>query len=95
MVKKIVALSVVAAAIFVGVTAQKRQVMLDRVVAVVGGSSILHSEVVSTAEDLTQRRREAGYTSDSDPFAEAAALPEAGSDLPFGEATDDDPFANM
>ena len=71
MVKKIVALSVVAAAIFVGVTAQKRQVMLDRVVAVVGGSSILHSEVVSTAEDLTQRRREAGYTSDSDPFAEA------------------------
>ena len=71
MVKKIVALSVVAAAIFVGVTAQKRQVMLDRVVAVVGGSSILHSEVVSTAEDLTQRRREAGYTSDSDPFTEA------------------------
>lgn len=28
-----------------GVTAQKRQVMLDKVVAVVGGSSVLASEV--------------------------------------------------
>jgi hypothetical protein len=28
-----------------------------------------------------------------DPFAAAAALPEAGSDLPFGDATDEDPFA--
>lgn len=28
-----------------------------------------------------------------DPFAQAAAMPEAGSDLPFGEATDNDPFA--
>lgn len=71
MIKKIVILSAVAAAIVAGVTAQKRQVMLDKVVAVVGGSSILHSDVVRTANDLTQRRREAGYTSDSDPFAEA------------------------
>ena len=71
MIKKIVALSVIAAALIAGVTAQKRQVMLDKVVAVVGGSSILHSEVVSTANDLTQRRREAGYTSDKDAFTEA------------------------
>ena len=71
MIKKIVTLSVVAAALIAGVTAQKRQVMLDKVVAVVGGSSILHSEVVSTANDLTQRRREAGYTSDKDAFTEA------------------------
>lgn len=28
-----------------------------------------------------------------DPFAAAAALPEAGSDLPFGDSTDEDPFA--
>lgn len=28
-----------------------------------------------------------------DPFAAAAALPEAGSDLPFGDTTDEDPFA--
>ena len=71
MIKKIVPLSVIAAALIAGVTAQKRQVMLDKVVAVVGGSSILHSEVVSTANDLTQRRREAGYTSDKDAFTEA------------------------
>ena len=71
MIKKIVTLSVIAAALIAGVTAQKRQVMLDKVVAVVGGSSILHSEVVSTANDLTQRRREAGYTSDKDAFTEA------------------------
>ena len=71
MIKKIVTLSVIAAALIAGVTAQKRQVMLDKVVAVVGGSSILHSEVVSTANDLTQRRREAGYTSDKDAFIEA------------------------
>ena len=71
MIKKRVTLSVIAAALIAGVTAQKRQVMLDKVVAVVGGSSILHSEVVSTANDLTQRRREAGYTSDKDAFTEA------------------------
>lgn len=71
MIRKIVTLSVVAATLFLGVVAQKRQVMLDKVVAVVGGSSILHSDVVRTANDLTQRRREAGYTSDRDAFAEA------------------------
>ena len=71
MTRKIVALLVVAVTLGLGVVAQKRQVMLDRVVAIVGGSSILHSEVVQTADELTQRRREAGYTSDRDPFAEA------------------------
>lgn len=71
MIRKIVTLSVVAATLFLGVVAQKRQVMLDKVVAVVGGSSILYSDVVRTANDLTQRRREAGYTSDRDAFAEA------------------------
>ena len=71
MIRKIVTLSVVVATLAIGVTAQKRQVMLDKIVAVVGGSSILHSEVVRTADDLTQRRREAGYTSDRDPFTEA------------------------
>ena len=33
------------ALLFAGALAQKRQVMLDKVVAVVGGSSILYSEV--------------------------------------------------
>ena len=45
--------------------------MLDKVVAVVGGSSILHSEVVEYAEALTSQRRQMGYTSDRDPMNEA------------------------
>ncbi len=51
--------------------AQKRQVMLDKVVAVVGGSAILHSEVEEYARQLTERRRQEGYTSDRDPMNEA------------------------
>lgn len=51
-------------------TAQRRQVVLDRVVAIVGGSAILYSEVLETADLLTQQRREAGYTSDRDPINE-------------------------
>lgn len=51
--------------------AQKRQVMLDRVVAVVGGSSILQSEVDEYAAQLTAQRRQEGYTSDRDPLNEA------------------------
>ena len=42
--KKILFCAALVLAIFAG-AAQKRQVMLDRVVAVVGGSSILWSEV--------------------------------------------------
>ena len=51
--------------------AAKKQVMLDRVVAVVGGSSILYSEVTETAQRLVAQRREMGYTSDRDPMNEA------------------------
>ncbi|MDE6046963.1 MAG: peptidylprolyl isomerase, partial [Alistipes sp.] len=54
-----------------GAQAQKRQVMLDKVVAVVGGSSILWSEVEEYADRLTQQRRQEGYTSDRDPRSEA------------------------
>lgn len=50
--------------------AQKRQVVLDRVVAVVGGSSILYSDVVRQAEQLVADRRAQGYTSDRDPMNE-------------------------
>ena len=49
----------------------RRQVMLDKVVAVVGGSSILHSEIEEYANALTQERRQMGYTSDRDPKSEA------------------------
>ena len=51
--------------------AEKKQVMLDKVVAVVGNSSILYSEVMETSQMLVERRRQAGYTSDRDPFNEA------------------------
>lgn len=50
---------------------ERRQVMLDKVVAVVGGSSILHSEIEEYANALTQERRQMGYTSDRDPKSEA------------------------
>ena len=50
---------------------ERRQVMLDKVVAVVGGSSILHSEVAEYAEALVAQRRQMGYTSDRDPMNEA------------------------
>lgn len=45
---------------------QRRQVMLDKVVAVVGGSAVLHSEVVEYSEALANQRRQMGYTSDRD-----------------------------
>ena len=54
-----------------GVFAQKQQVMLDKVVAVVGSSSILYSEVSEYANQLVAQRRAEGYTSDRDPMNEA------------------------
>lgn len=53
------------------VVAQRRQVMLDKVVAVVGGSSILYSEVEEYAEALVAQYRQMGYTSERDPMHEA------------------------
>ena len=53
------------------VAQERRQVMLDKVVAVVGGSSILHSEVEEYAEALVAQQRQMGYTSDRDPKSEA------------------------
>ena len=54
-----------------GLYAEKRFVMLDKVVAVVGGSSIMHSEVEQVAQQLVEARRAEGYTSDRDPKNEA------------------------
>ena len=45
--------------------------MLDKVVAVVGASSILHSDVANYATQLVEQRRAEGYTSDRDPMNEA------------------------
>ena len=53
------------------VMAQRRQVMLDKVVAVVGGSSILYSEVEEYAEALVAQYQQMGYTSERDPMHEA------------------------
>ncbi len=51
--------------------AQKRMVMLDKVVAVVGNSSIFHSDVEYMASQIVAQRRAEGYTSDRDPQNEA------------------------
>ena len=69
MLKKLI-LSAAAAVTVAGAAAQK-QVMLDKVVAVVGGSSILYSEVSDYARRLVEQRRAEGYTSDRDPMNEA------------------------
>lgn len=69
MLKRVILLAA-AALCAVGTSAQK-QVMLDKVVAVVGGSSILHSEVSDYARRLVEQRRAEGYTSDRDPMNEA------------------------
>lgn len=64
-------LAVALALLFAGAQGQPRQVMLDKVVAVVGGSSILYSEVDEYARQLVEQRRMEGYTSDRDPMNEA------------------------
>ena len=61
------ALAVLAAGAF----AQKQQVMLDKVVAEVGSSTLLSSEVAAHARQRTAQRRAEGYTSDRDPMNEA------------------------
>ena len=53
------------------VEAQRRQVMLDKVVAVVGGSSVLYSEVKEYAEALVTQYSQMGYTPERDPMHEA------------------------
>lgn len=68
-------IAVIAAGLFTTIepasAQERRQVMLDKVVAVVGGSSILYSEVQEYADALVAERRQMGYTSDRDPMNEA------------------------
>lgn len=75
MIRKIAITAVCAMMIFgvvnVASAQERRQVMLDKVVAVVGGSSILHSEVEEYAKALIDQRRQMGYTSDRDARSEA------------------------
>ena len=53
------------------VVAQKRFVMLDKVVAVVGNSSVSYSDVQQTAKMILEQRRAEGYTSDRSAQSEA------------------------
>lgn len=57
--------------LFVNARAEKKFVMLDKVVAVVGSSCILHSDLEEAVQQLNQQRRQAGYTSDRDAESEA------------------------
>jgi peptidyl-prolyl cis-trans isomerase SurA len=74
MIQKFMSVAMVVAALMFVVDSnaqERRQVMLDKVVAVVGGSSVLHSEVVEYAEALVMQHRQRGYTSDREPMVEA------------------------
>ena len=75
MIRKIFIIAAIAAGLMTSATTahaqERRQVMLDEVVAVVGGSAVLHSEVAEYAEALVAQRRQMGYTSDRDPMSEA------------------------
>ncbi len=55
-------------------TAQKRQVVLDKIVAIVGGSAILYSEVAEAANMIVEERRAQGYTTDRDPMNEGLEM---------------------
>ena len=62
--KKIVSILICLCFIGAGVVAQKRFIMLDKVVAVVGNSSINYTEVKKLASQILEQRRSEGYTSD-------------------------------
>jgi hypothetical protein len=53
--------------------------------------------VISELQEYNENVKETDLSnaSSADPFAAAAAIPEAGSDLPFDGPNDSDPFAGM
>ncbi len=58
------------AALSTGV-AQQQVVIADKVVAVVGNSAILYSDVVDYSKQILAQRQEQGFTSDRDPMSES------------------------
>ena len=62
--KKIISIALCLCFIAAGVVAQKRFVILDKVVAVVGNSSINYTDVKQLASQILEQRRSEGYTSD-------------------------------
>lgn len=65
--------SLICLTLLCGATAGSAQqkVMADQVVAVVGNSAILYSDIEEMSKQLVEQRREQGYTSDRDPKNEA------------------------
>jgi hypothetical protein len=53
------------------------------------------SNLAEYSENVKETNLGSAPTGNIHPFAQAAALPEAGSDLPFGDSTDEDPFKGM
>lgn len=49
----------------------QQKITVDKIIATVGNSTILYSEVTEAAAQLAAQRRQEGYTSDRDPFFEA------------------------
>ena len=62
---------IAALAILTTTGAFAQQIVADKVVAVVGNSAILYSEVVDFSKQVLQQRRERGYTSDRSAMSEA------------------------
>lgn len=58
-------------ALFATLAVDAQTVIADKVVAVVGNSAILYSEVVDYSKQILAQRKERGYTSDRDAMSEA------------------------
>ncbi|MBE6194628.1 MAG: peptidylprolyl isomerase [Rikenellaceae bacterium] len=69
--KKIVSILICTLIVVSAVVAEKRFVMLDKVVAVVGNSSISYSDMKQAAKMITEQRRSERYTSDRSAESEA------------------------
>ncbi len=69
--KKTLSIFICVLVVVSAVVAEKRFVMLDKVVAVVGNSSVSYSDMKQYANQIIEQRRAQGYTSDRDPHYEA------------------------
>ena len=62
--KKLLSILICTLVVVSAVVAERRFVMLDKVVAVVGNSSVSYSDVQQYAKQIIEQRRSEGYTSD-------------------------------
>ena len=62
--KKILSILIFTLVVVSAVVAEKRFVILDKVVAVVGNSSVSYSDMQQAAKMILEQRRSEGYTSD-------------------------------